>query len=104
MSVRLLADGADGYRLVDADDGIVGWVRGRVIGVAGYPDQNSAIVAALRAFGGLAAWVQSEIASPGSRSISLVYDGAYKWLAAGGVPVARLIPRPSERVESPPTH
>src|SRR3954468_19346740 len=97
MNIRVLADGADGCRLLNPDDGIVGWVRGRVIGVAGFADQASTIVAALSAFRKLAAWLEVEqrVAIPAidGLPISVVHDGAYKWLSAGHVPVARLIVR-----------
>jgi hypothetical protein len=95
MSIRVLADGADGYRLLNPDDVIVGWVRGRAIGVAGFTDQPSTIVAALTAFGKLAAWAKNErqfvMPTIEGQTISVVHDGAYKWLAAGHVPIARLL-------------
>jgi len=108
MSIRVLPDGADGYRLLDPNDGIIGWVRGRVIGVAGFPDQPSAIMAALRAFRKLAAWVGSEqqrvIPSTEGQTISVVHDGAYKWLAVGHVPIARLTVRASSEFAISPDH
>jgi hypothetical protein len=97
MNIRVLADGADGYRLLNPDDGIVGWVRGRVVGVAGFTDQPSTIMAALNAFRRLAAWQEGEKGRPlpsiDGLTVSVVHDGAYTWLAAGHVPVARLIRR-----------
>jgi nucleotide-binding universal stress UspA family protein len=41
MSIRVVADGADGYRLLSANNELAGWVRGRAIGVAGFADDGA---------------------------------------------------------------
>ena len=94
MSIRIIADGADGYRLLSANNELLGWVRGRAIGVTGFADDAEAMVAARRAYVKLGTWLERQHLHPlsdladGNR---LVHDGAHRWLLAGNVPVARLM-------------
>lgn len=94
MSVRVVADGADGYRLLSANNELVGWVRGRAIGVAGFADDRAATSAVLRAYPALAAWLDRQHLHPLAELTDdaprLVHDGAHRWLLVGSVPVARL--------------
>jgi hypothetical protein len=94
MMIRVLADGADGYRLVSADDTVVGWVRGRAIGVCGFRNEENAVSAALRAYCALSPWLERQHLDPlpalGEDPARCVHDGAHRWILVGRVPVARL--------------
>src|SRR4029079_13869328 len=58
MSIRVLADGADGFALFSPRGHLVGWIRGRAIGVAGFIDEPTAISAALHANRVLSEWLE----------------------------------------------
>jgi hypothetical protein len=94
MSIRVLADGADGYRLFSPRNELVGWVRGRVVGVNGFASQEVAIDCAVKAYRVLAPWLERRGLQPlppiGDVTPRLVHDGAHKWIACDRVPVARL--------------
>jgi hypothetical protein len=94
MSIQVVADGADGYRLLAPDGGLVGWVRGRAIGVTGFPSEDAAVAAAIRSYRVLAPWLERQRLHPltmlGDGPARLVHDGAHRWLLVGRVQVARL--------------
>jgi hypothetical protein len=95
MSAHVMADGADGYRLVSGDDVVVGWVRGRVIGVSGFDDEAAAVSAAIRSHRELASWLVRQRLQPlpaldDSVPPRFVHDGAHRWLVVGRVQVARI--------------
>jgi hypothetical protein len=94
MTVRVLADGADGYRLLSADDTVVGWVRGRAIGVVGFRDEDQAVSGANRGYCALVPWLDRQQLDPlptlGEEPVRCVHDGAHKWILVGRIPVARL--------------
>lgn len=94
MTVRVVADGADGYRLLSADNAVAGWVRGRAVGVGGFDDEGDAVSAAIRAYCALAPWLERQHLHPlptlGEEPARRVHDGAHRWILIGRVPVARL--------------
>lgn len=94
MSIRVIADGADGYRLLSPNNELVGWVRGRALGVSGFTTEDVSISAAIRAYGVLAAWLERQrlpqLPELGEDPARLVHDGAHRWLLIGRIPVARL--------------
>jgi len=94
MSIRVLADGADGFALFSPRGHLVGWVRGRAIGVAGFIDEPTAISAALHANRVLSEWLERNGLQPlakfGDSVPRVVHDGAHRWILSDGVPVARL--------------
>ena len=98
MSIRVLADGADAFALFSSDGDLVGWIRGRAIGVAGFPDERAAIDAAMRANRVLSEWLERNglppLAGFGDAAPRVVHDGAHRWILSDGVPVARL-PEPA---------
>ena len=101
MSIRVLADGADGFALLSPRGELVGWIRGRVIGVAGFGDESAAIDAAVRANPVLSEWLERNglplLAEFGESKPHVVHDGAHRWIVVGRVPVARL-PEPAPTV------
>ena len=98
MSIRVLADGADGFALFSPQDDLVGWIRGRAIGIAGFSDETAAIGAAVRANRALSGWLERNCLPPlarfGDAECRIVHDGAHRWVLSDGVPVARL-PEPA---------
>ena len=107
MSAHVIADGADGYRLVSADDNVVGWVRGRVIGVSGFEDEGAAVSAAIRSHRALASWLERQHLHPlpalEDAPPKFVHDGAHRWLVIGRVQVAR-IPAATSHGADPRSH
>lgn len=93
MSVRVTADGVDGYRLLLAYNDLVGWVRDRALGVCGFGTADASIAGAVRAYGVLAAWPQRQhlhsLPELGERPARLVHDGAHRWRPVGRIPVER---------------
>lgn len=98
MSIRVLADGADGFALFSPHDELVGWIRGRAIGVSGFDDEATAIDAAIRANRVLSEWLDRNglpgLAAFGRGTPNVVHDGAHRWILVERVPVARL-PEPA---------
>jgi hypothetical protein len=94
MSLRVTSDGAGGYRLLSSQEYISGWVRGRIIGVAGFHEEDDAIDAAVRAYGVLAAWLSQQrlpsLPAFGCEPAHIIHDGAYRWIIIGRTPIARL--------------
>lgn len=94
MTIRVVADGADGYRLLSADDAVVGWARGRGVGVTGFESEAAAVRAAIRAHDVLSAWVERQHLHPlpalDHEPARFVHDGAHRWLLVGRIPVARI--------------
>ena len=98
MSIRVFADGADGFALLSPRGELVGWIRGRAIGVAGFDDESAAIEAAIRANRVLSEWLERNGLSPlaefGDSNPHVVRDGAHRWIVVERIPVARL-PEPA---------
>jgi hypothetical protein len=96
MTIRVIADGADGYRLLSQDSTVVGWIRGRAIGVAGFDDDEAVIAAAMRGYVVLASWLDRQHLHPlpslGKEEARCLHDGAHRWIVVGGAPVARFVP------------
>ena len=94
MSIRVLGDGADGYRLLSPSDEILGWARGRAIGISGCANDEATVSAAIRAYVALGAWLERQGLHPlptlGDDAPTFMSDGAHRWLLVGRVPVARL--------------
>jgi hypothetical protein len=87
MSIRVLADGADGFALLSPRGELVGWVRGRAIGEAAV--RSNRVLSEWLERNGLPALASFPDATP-----SVVHDGAHRWILSRGVPVARL-PEPA---------
>lgn len=104
MSVHVVADGADGYRLLSPEDAVVGWVRGRVIGVGGFESEAAAVSAAIRSHRALASWLERQRLRPlpalTDEPPRFVHDGAHRWLLIGRVPVARIPAGPPRGADS----
>lgn len=98
MSIRVLADGADGFALLSPRGELVGWIRGRAIGVAGFGDEPAAIEAAIHTNRVLSEWLERNglprLAEFGDATPKVVHDGAHRWILVERVPVARL-PEPA---------
>jgi hypothetical protein len=94
MTIRVLADGADGYRLLSAEDAVVGWIRGRAIGVTGFASYDAVVSGAVRAYCVLASWLERQHLHPltplDDAPARCIHDGAYRWIVIGRVPIARL--------------
>jgi len=94
MTIQVIGDGADGYRLLSPNDNLLGWVRGRAIGVSGLRDEESLTSAAIRSYSALSAWLERQGLHPlpevGGEPFRWIHDGAHRWLLVGRVPVARL--------------
>jgi len=108
VSIRAVDDGECGFRLLSPRNEMVGWVRGRVVGVDGFADEDSAIHAAVRAYRVLVRWLARHGLEPlppiGDGPIHRVHDGTRRWILCDGVPVARL-PRLAQRHRgAPPRH
>jgi len=95
MSVRVLSDGTDGYCLVSPKNELVGWTRGRIVGVNGFEDEHAAILAAVRSYRVLSPWLERQRLQPlppiHDTPPRVVDDGAHRWVLVGRVPVARLV-------------
>jgi len=95
MSVRVVADRADGYRLLSARNDLLGWVRGRAIGVSGFADEDALTSAAIRSYQVLAVWLERQHLHPlpelNDDPARLIHDGAHRWILIGRVPVARVL-------------
>jgi hypothetical protein len=94
MSIRVFNDGADGYRLISPSNDLVGWIRGRAIGVGGFADEDAAVSAAIRSYCILASWLEQQglhaLPTLGDEPARCIHDGAYRWILIGRLPVARL--------------
>ena len=94
--VTVLAHGEDEFRLVDADDRDVGWIRERVIGFGGFVTEDGARAAALDGARVLASCLKREFGvahlelsdRPRMRTVR---DGANEWVVDGRLRVARLL-------------
>lgn len=97
--LHVLPDGDKRHRLIDDYGNDVGWIRGRAVRFFGFASEEQVVGAARRAWGALQRVLRRGVTDPSAqarlRSLHLVHDGAYEWIADGAVPVARLF-RPSE--------
>jgi hypothetical protein len=94
--LHVLADGDDRYRLEDADGSAVGWIRGRVIGLRGLPDERGTLSAAASAWRALDAVLRRTFAgwpryAPAFDRLRLVHDGVDEWISDGDSAIARLV-------------
>jgi hypothetical protein len=94
MSIQVVSDGADGYRLLSADNALLGWVRGRAVGVGGLANEAAIAPAAIRSYVTLAGWLERHHLHPllalTDDPARFVHDGAHRWLMVGRIHVARL--------------
>ena len=95
MNVQVMSDGADGYRLLSAENELLGWVRGQAIGVSALANDDAVVSAAVRAYYALSDWLERQHLHPlpelGGEPFHLLHDGAHQWLLVGRHPVARLL-------------
>jgi hypothetical protein len=94
MSVRVIGDGANGYRLFSPDDEMVGWIRGRALGVSGFDDEAAAVSAAIRSYCSLRSWLERQGLHPlpalGDDPPRCARQGECRSILIGRVQVARL--------------
>jgi hypothetical protein len=94
--IRLLSTPDDAYRIADDGDTTIGWLRGRVVRIEGFPDVDAAIAAVVRTYPALNAALRNHYPgwpprAPRADELSIQHDGAYEWIAQGSHPLARLI-------------
>lgn len=92
------------YRLETPSGRMLGWIHGHVVGLSGLRDHREALswAAALRhALDDTLARHYPDRYHPVSQfaDLRLVHDGAYEWIAAGNVPIARVSRISSARTE-----
>ena len=108
MTIRVVDDGYRGYRLLSPKGEIVGWVRGLVVGVNGFPDEDAAIEAALRSYRVLVAWLGRHGLEPlpqiGDGAIRVAHDATRRWILCDDIPVARLPGAAAEHQGTLPQH
>lgn len=103
-SWRLVSLGDRKHRLETASGRALGWIHGHAVGLFGLRDETEALTWApsLRlALDDALARQYPERYQPvrDFSNLRLVHDGAYEWIAAGEVPLAR-VHRPSKRGEN----
>jgi hypothetical protein len=103
--LRFLGDGDGKYRLVNAGDREVGWIRGRVVGFRGFDSEERALAAAVTGAEALGAFLEQQtgrrhLPEP-SGPLRLVHDGAHEWVSDGRIPVARLSRPPTSAAGRP---
>ena len=94
--VAVFAYGEDSFRLVNAADRDVGWIRPRIIGFGGFVTEDAARAGALRGARVLSRCLKREFGvahlelsdRPRMRTVR---DGANEWVVDGRVRVARLL-------------
>ena len=94
--ITVLAHGDDMFRLVDADDRDLGWIRPRVIGFGGFVSEERARAAALAGARVLASCLKREfgvahLELSDRPRVRTLRDGADEWVVDGRVRVARLL-------------
>lgn len=94
---RLVSLGDGNHRLETVSGRTIAWVRGHAVGVDGFRSRADALVAAPRLRRIVDEVLAREyparhIGPRRSAAFRLVHDGAYEWVAAGNVPVARVLP------------
>jgi hypothetical protein len=107
-SPRIITDGADGFQLVADDDRVIGWVRGRAVGITGFDSEATCIVAAVASYRALASWLERNrlpaLAEITTEPVTLVHDGAHRWIRIGRAPVARLLVDGTHDARNPPRY
>lgn len=107
MSIRVLADGADGFSLLSPANELVGWVRGRAIGITGFADEDEVVRVAVRAYRKVAAWLERQglhtLLPLGGGAPTIVHDGAHRWITIDRQPVARILSSTPHDAPSPAT-
>lgn len=98
---KLISLGDRKHRLETASGRLLGWIRGHAVGLSGLRDEKEVLTWApsLRlALDDALARQYAERYQPVSdfSNLRLVHDGAYEWIAAGDVPLAR-VHRPSSK-------
>jgi hypothetical protein len=105
MSIRVLADGADGFSLLSPANELMGWVRGRAIGVTGFADEDEVVRVAVHAYRKVAAWLERQgltaLLPIGGGMPSIVHDGAHRWITVDRQPVARILTSAPHHAPSP---
>jgi hypothetical protein len=92
---NLVSEGDGKYRLESEWGELVGWIHGHAVGLNGFRSVAASMAAVPILVQALGAILEGEY--PGRRraevdydTMRLVHDGAYEWIAAGAVPLARL--------------
>lgn len=99
---KLVSLGDRKHRLETAAGRVLGWIRGHAVGLFGLRDESDALTWApslRRALDDALAREYPERYQPvrDFSNLRLVHDGAYEWIAAGDVPLARVHRPSSER-------
>jgi hypothetical protein len=95
--LKVFSDGNDDrLRLEDHGGKSVGWIRGETIGFVGLTSQEVAVRAVVRAWPSFEATLQRKYPGRAPRGLTklkvrLFRDGAYRWVADGYRPLARLL-------------
>lgn len=98
---KLVSLGDRKYRLETPSGGVLGWIHGHAVGLLGLRNQDEALSWAptlRRPLDDMLARQYPDRYRPVRDFVALhlVHDGAYEWIAAGNVPVAR-VHRPSSQ-------
>jgi hypothetical protein len=108
MNIHVMTDGAGGYRLLSAENDLVGWVRGRVVGVSGFTTRDRAVDAAVSSYRVLARWLAQQALQPlpslGEGKLRVAHDGAHQWILCDRIRVARLPDVTSNPSNDSPCH
>jgi hypothetical protein len=97
VMLKVFSDGSDDrLRLEDHGGKSVGWIRGEAIGFVGLTSQEVAVRAVVRAWPSFEMTLQREYPGRAPRGLTklnvrLLHDGAYRWVADGYRPLARLL-------------
>jgi hypothetical protein len=101
--LRIRNDGENRHRLEDSTGTAVGWIRGRAIGIRGFPTEAAARNATIAAWRALQSALRLQY--PGWMAyeanlerLRAVHDGVYEWFHDGNVHLAQLL-RPRARAE-----
>ena len=91
----LVSEGDGKYRLEDRWGEMVAWARGHVVGLNGFfsvAESMAAVPILVQAVDEVLQKesLQRRLADVDYDMMGLVHDGAYEWIAAGAVPLARL--------------
>jgi hypothetical protein len=98
--LKILSDGDNRHRLEDSTGTAIGWIRGRTIGIRGFPTELAARDATIAAWRALQSALRLQY--PGwlayeanMERLRAVHDGVHEWFHDGTTPIARLLrPRP----------
>ena len=94
-TLRLMSEGDGKYRLENSAGAIIGWIRGHVIGLSGFPSVGDAMAIVPMLHQKLEKLLARHHARRPATEVNydtlrLTHDGAYEWIADGARPIARV--------------